>query len=137
MYTEVTEYDAASGRIIGLHGGPVEALRIDVKYSVPGSYDRNTHYIDLSGPTPEPRARPAMPVTQDKASIGVNEPMTLAELPVPCRVTIGPATYDVPDGTLEWSSPMPATYKIKVEAFPYLDWEGEVKVVESGVHTDE
>jgi hypothetical protein len=51
-------------------------------------------------------------------------------------VTVGSAAYDVPDGVLEWSSPMPATYVIRAEAFPYREWKGEVTVVESGVQTD-
>jgi hypothetical protein len=51
-------------------------------------------------------------------------------------VTIGRETYDVSDGELEWSTPMPATYSVKVELFPYLDWTSEVTAVAGNVQTN-
>ena len=130
----VTVYDADTGRIIGLTCGPRSMVLLNETVFVEGNYPADTHYIDLSGTEPEPRTRPVMPVTQDKADVEVNEPVILSNLPVPCRVTIGPAVYEVPDGTLEWSAAMPSAYGIEIEAFPYLNWKGKVTVVESIIH---
>lgn len=135
MFVIATLYDENTGRISVCHYGEEETVKLNAIYYVLGHYDSETHYIDLSGDNPEPRERPAMPVTQDKTEITADgeDFITLAGLPMPCRVHIGSAEYDVPDGALEWSALMPAAYKIKAEAFPYLDWEGEVRAVASDV----
>jgi hypothetical protein len=133
----VTVYDAHTGRIVGYTCGPRSMVLLNETVFVEGNYSPDTHYIDLSGDEPTPRERPAMPVSQDKAEITADgeDFISLAGLPELCRVRIGSAEYDVPDGALEWSTVMPATYKIEIEAFPYRDWEGEVTAIEGGLQT--
>ncbi|MDR1471365.1 MAG: hypothetical protein LBS75_02485 [Synergistaceae bacterium] len=131
-------YDQDTSRILALRFGSRQSISLESLPYVAGDWNPDTHYIDLSGDEPTPRECPAMPVSQDKAEITADgeDFMSLAGLPEPCRVRIGSAEYDVPDGALEWSTVMPAAYKIEVEAFPYLTWEGEVRAVEGDVQTE-
>ncbi len=49
-------------------------------------------------------------------------------LPIPCRVHVDELVYDVDDGELEWTTPVSGTHQVRVEAWPYLDWERPVEV---------
>jgi hypothetical protein len=135
----VTFYEMGTGKIIGNMSGPPDCVALSVESEdspyVLGYFDIDEHYIDLSGEAPEPRLRPAMPVSQDKTAIMADgeDAVALSGLPAPCKATIGSAEYDVEDGKLEWSTLMPATYPIRAEAFPYLDWKGEVAAVAGDV----
>jgi hypothetical protein len=103
-----------------------------------GDYDIGTNYVNLTQSPPAITPRPSMPITQDRTTITADgdEVMTLSGLPIPCTVRIKGNVYDVPDGVLEWATLMPATYPITVEAFPYLNWEGEVTANASDVQTE-
>ena len=49
--------------------------------------------------------------------------VTISDLPSPCSLTTYGNTYEVLDGTVELLYDMVGDYLVKVEAFPYLDWE--------------
>ena len=46
---------------------------------------------------------------------------TLIGLPVPCVVHINQTGYSCSEPVAELSFPYPGTYRIRIEAFPYLD----------------
>jgi|GEM_PF-2988890 len=53
---------------------------------------------------------------------------TLANLPMPCTITINGTAYPCEDDGAELDLLYPGIYKIKVFAFPYLDAEFEVTI---------
>lgn len=53
---------------------------------------------------------------------------SLTGLPVPAILHIDGETYTVDDGEAELDFILPGTYRLRVEAWPYKDWDGEVTV---------
>jgi hypothetical protein len=135
---EVTLYNPKNGMILASRYGQQASIDLEGLPCVAGTYDAGTYYIDIAQSPPVAVLRPAPQIAQDKTEIIADgsDTVTLSSLPVPCVVTAGEARYDVPDGELEWATLMPATYRIRVEAFPYLDWESEVTAVAGDVQAD-
>lgn len=52
----------------------------------------------------------------------------LTNLPIPSTLYIDGTAYLVDQFTVELDFPLPGTYSLRVEAFPYLDWTAEVTV---------
>jgi len=52
----------------------------------------------------------------------------LTRLPQPCKVTVNGTTWDVPDGTFEYATPLSGTHEVAVSAWPHLDWRTSVEV---------
>lgn len=77
--------------------------------------DWNTHYI-LDG---EPTERPASPVFRTD--------LTLYDVPNGSTLWINGLSYAV-EGEVELEFPLPGTYSLRVECFPYLDYIDEVTV---------
>ena len=79
---------------------------------------------DLPDPSSEYVSGGALTARPDQATAvsGTN----LINLPIPAWVTIGEDRYEVTDGTAELSFPIPGKYGVKVEAYPYKDWYGEI-----------
>lgn len=113
----VTEYDPATGQL-GMSWGysTLEGLELNVREGIgyaDGRWDARTHYI-LNG---QPTERPASPVTlSDLTLLGVPDGSTL---------WINGESYDA-EGDVELEFPLPGTYRLRVECWPYKDWEGEV-----------
>jgi hypothetical protein len=82
---------------------------------VEGAWDGETHYV-LDGVATE---RPANPATLDG--------LTLNNLPVPCKIVINSTYYDCTDDTAELEFDYAGTYKVIIEAFPYLNAEFEIE----------
>ena len=84
----------------------------DVGYA-DGRWDAETHYI-LNG---QPTERPASPV--------ILSDFTLSAVPTGSTLTINGERYDA-EGDVELEFPLAGTYRLRVECWPYKDWEGEV-----------
>ena len=102
-----------------------QALEFALKHNVPDGcaaldvptthIDFNRHYV-LNG---ELTQRPTSPVTRtDLTLLGVPEGSTL---------WINGESYDA-EGDVALEFPLPGTYRLRVECFPYLDWTDEVVV---------
>jgi hypothetical protein len=118
-----TEYNSTTGQMGGVHSGYQDAESVlsqifmtGMDAAVEGEYDNRTHYI-LNG---EPTERPTQSTTLDGRS--------LTGLPVPATLHIDGETYTVDNGEAELEFPLPGTYRLRVEAWPFKDWEGEVTV---------
>jgi hypothetical protein len=91
---------------------------------ITGRFDYLKTYI-LNG---QPTERPAAPVTLSG--------LTLQGVPAGSTLTIASASlstsngerYDNVTGDVELEFPLPGTYSLRVECWPYKDWEGEVTV---------
>jgi hypothetical protein len=91
---------------------------------ITGRFDYLKTYI-LNG---QPTERPAAPVTLSG--------LTLQGVPAGSTLTINGERYDNVEGDVELEFPLPGTYSLRVECWPYKDWEGEVVVpVVSGVES--
>jgi hypothetical protein len=91
---------------------------------VEGSPDDRLAYI-LNGAVTD---KPAMPCTLDKDTILANgiDAAILGNLPNPSIVTVGSQVVEVTDGTLTIRVNYAKDYPVKVESFPYLDWQGVI-----------
>jgi len=86
----------------------------DVGYA-DGRWDADTHYI-ING---QPTERQTSPVSLSD--------LTLQGVPAGSTLTINGESYSA-EGTVELEFPLPGTYSLRVECWPYKDWEGEVVV---------
>lgn len=115
----ITVYNQASGKILSVVSSNsleiLEANREMYDYCIDGSYDSDTHYILNDQPT----ERPASPVTLSD--------LTLLGVPAGSTLTINGESYEA-EGDVELEFPLPGTYSLRVECWPYKDWAGEVVV---------
>ena len=95
---------------------------------IEGEGEASTHYVDITQTphkivprTPQRTAQSTLQIAADG-----NDSLILSDLPIPCSVRIGEATYEVDDGVLEWSTVLVGKYPITINSFPHLDWKAEV-----------
>ena len=79
-----------------------------------------THYVRAGTLSPRPELTPVLETIPGGFRLG--------GLPIPCRVHVDELVYNVPDGELEWTTPVSGSHHVRVEAWPYLDWERPVEV---------
>ena len=117
MMDTVSYYDT-TGKILHTYSG-LCLDRVDAEHPelsrVDGIHSGKTHYI-LGGEVTE---RPASPVTRTG--------LTLLDVPEGSKLWINGVSYDAA-GTVELEFPLPGTYRLRVECFPFLDWNDEVTV---------
>jgi hypothetical protein len=112
----VTEYkDDKLGLILGFQDDESMLLNMQGRSYVVGEYDGAFTYI-LNG---QPTERPASPVTRTD--------LTLFDVPNGATLWINGVSYAA-EGEVELEFPLPGTYSLQVECWPYKDWEGEVVV---------
>lgn len=112
----VTEYkDDKLGLILGFQDDESMLLNMQGRTYVVGEYDGAFTYI-LNG---KPTERPTSPVTLSD--------LTLQGVPAGSTLTINGESYSA-EGAVELEFPLPGTYSLRVECWPYKDWEGEVVV---------
>lgn len=80
-----------------------------------GQAYQTTHYVDGG----ELTERPTSPVSLSG--------LTLQGVPAGSTLTINGERYEA-EGDVELEFPLPGTYRLRVECWPYKDWEGEVTV---------
>ena len=117
-----TEYNSTTGQIGGVHSGYQDAESVlsqifmtGMDAVVEGEYDNRTNYI-LNG---RPTERPASPVTRTD--------LTLFDVPNGATLWINGVSYAA-EGEVELEFPLPGSYSLRVECFPYLDWTDEVAI---------
>lgn len=107
-YIEIEE----NGRIIGNHSIPGEILDLNPHMRLlEGSANPDTHFVKNGEITERP-------IQQTKLN-----GLTLTDLPVPCTILINGTPYECDSDTAELEFDQPTTYTIRVEAWPYQDWE--------------
>jgi hypothetical protein len=91
------------------------------------TYD--TYYYDYTSTTITPR--PTMAATANKLTITADgvDTCIISSLPNPCSVTVDDATYEVIDGSFEFSTLLAGEYVVKLESFPYKPKEFLVTAV--------
>ncbi len=121
----ISEYDISSGKIEWVKSFS-DQESYELNNSIPhvfGSFDRDLYFIKDGQPT----ERPASPVTRTD--------LTLFDVPNGATLWINGVSYAA-EGDVELEFPLPGTYSLRVECWPYKDWEGEVVVpVVSGVES--
>ena len=114
----ITEYDEASGQLGFIKGFSDEEtydLNSEGVAHVMGSYSGEDYYV-VDGEAVE---RPASPVTLSD--------LTLSAVPAGSTLTINGERYET-EGDVELEFPMRGVYMLRVECWPYRDWQGEVEV---------
>lgn len=113
-----SEYEPISGRIYRnqyFDGPEMAEINLGDHY-VEGDYRGEEYYI-LNG---QPTERPASPVSLSD--------LTLFGVPSGSALMINGERYENVEGDVELEFPLPGTYRLRVECWPYKDWEGEVVV---------
>lgn len=122
-------FDIASGRIESVGGASsLEGARLQGRRAgqdvvlVAGPVTSQTHYVVNDALAP----RPLCPVF-DRVQIRADgiEAARL-DLGQPFSALVDSVPYEVADGVLEIATAMPATYKVRVCAWPYQDYEVEI-----------
>lgn len=103
---------ALTGHIVTCEEGAKEYERMGYAW-VDGQHDCQTHYF-LNGEVTE---RPASPITRSD--------LTLSDVPAGSTLYINGTAYPA-EGEVTLDFPLPGTYSLRVECFPYLDWTDEV-----------
>lgn len=108
------EYDK-KGRITGsYHISPeIYELNKGSKNFAEGKGDINTQYVDVN--TGEIKDKLVQQTALYKSK--------LHRLPVPCTIYINDTAYECDSDTAELEFDQPTIYTIRVEAWPYQDWE--------------
>lgn len=115
-----TEYNSQSGRIGGTLFAADDAVLQSMRdmthfdAELDGHWPGEEYYISNGQPT----ERPASPVTLSE--------LTLQGVPAGSTLTINGESYENVEGDIELEFPLPGTYRLRVECWPYRDWEGEV-----------
>jgi hypothetical protein len=128
MSYAVSEYDPVTGKIdMAWAFSTRESLDLNtcpgVSY-VEGRWDSRAYYI-VKG---EPTERPPSPVRLTGLTLqGVPAGSTLTIASASLSTSNG-ARYDNVEGDVELEFPLPGTYRLRVECWPYKDWEGEVVI---------
>ena len=116
-------YYSASGRIESTYEGLCLEAMDDINTPLNrcyGVFDYQTTFIDLTDPeNPTPAERPASPVTRTD--------LTLHDVPNGATLWINGVSYPA-EGEVELEFPLPGTFNLRVECFPFLDWTGSVTV---------
>lgn len=106
------EYDENTGLIIGNYDLSPELYELNKdKQMMEGIADPATQYIKNGQITDRP--------IQQTNLTG----LTLTDLPVPCTIIINGQSYECESETAELEFDQPTIYTIRVEAWPYQDWE--------------
>ena len=116
----VTKYVISTGRILSVHWfaeeDSVAANTTETEDFVEGEYYDDAYYVSDAQPTERP--------TQSTQLTG----LTLTALPANATLHIDDQAYPLDDTTVDLDFPLPGTYRLRVECWPYLDWTGEVTV---------
>ncbi len=125
MNSTLIGFDPATGRILSQVYGeidPAQQQTLEDKgmgaVVVPntiGLFSQYEQYI-LNG---EVTKRPTSPVTRTD--------LTLHDVPNGATLWVAGASYSA-EGEVELAFPLPGTFSLRVECFPYLDWNDEVAV---------
>jgi hypothetical protein len=120
MYSEHTMDAAEKNNILRTFPG-AQALTC-------GRCDKTYQYVDTA--TCTLASRPEMPAVQgvDGAVFSTVSPLTMSRLPAPCTIYIDGTPYECNESSVELDLPMPGTYRIRIEAFPYLNKEFTVEI---------
>jgi len=116
---ECTYFDLSTGKLDEYRhmGSEAErALNQRPGYGlVDGIWDHRTHYVQNDQAIPRP----------DQAT--TLNGLTLMNVPPGSTVLLDGQSYPA-EGDVELECPLPGTYQLRVIAWPYKDWEGEVTV---------
>lgn len=120
--TKTVSYDA-EGRITGMVENALAYVRqrqIAGERLVIGEGHWNTHYVDLSGTTPEIRERPAFASTFDPPSVAIRVEAILAGVPAGEIAFTGPVSGGGhhEGGDLHVGFTVPGIYQIAIDPFP-------------------
>lgn len=73
-------------------------------------------------------ARPTMPLSVSNSSIAPDAILTISGIPEGAELWHPDGVDIVVGGTVEWSTPVPGTYRFTFEKFPFIEQEVTVEV---------
>lgn len=125
MNTNFLVFDPNSGRITQ-YGNTDEAAAQYMKSQNPNMIigyiaDMETDYV-FNGSV---RPRPSLLGFEKTEIVANGQDAAIMTLPEPMEVVIDENVYQI-ENVLEIVSDMPATYKVEIKHFPYLDFEAEI-----------
>lgn len=110
--------DGALAAILARGGAAIETDRPDFDVVAEGYVESGTL-----------KRRPVLPIAIDKRVIAADDAdaAAVSGLPDPCTVWIDDAPHAVTGGTLALTSPMPAVYRLRVDQWPAMPFEADIR----------
>ena len=114
----VTFYDPDTGQITGCLCCSESALQENIKdkHWIPGLSNPAQEYVNLK--KMKICRRPLMDIKIQKNF--------LSNIPVNAKIEINKEIYELTDGEIVYETPIAGVYPVRIESFPYQDWEGEI-----------
>lgn len=126
-----TVYDTRNGRILR-SGSASDLQTVYAQVREPfedimlfENWSFGTHYI-VGGVA---IARPTNPGFNKTEITADGSDAAILSLGTPFAAVIDGAPHSIADGVLEITSELPATYRVRVEAFPFLDYVAEIVAI--------
>lgn len=113
----LTEYNLTTGEITTAYSfpeGEEDSVTQREGFGYVEGFAHGDAWYVLDGELTE---RPASPVSRAN--------LTLLNVPEGSKLTVNGESFDA-EGEVELEIPLPGTYSVRVECFPYLDFEEEV-----------
>lgn len=124
-----TTYDETTGQVLGVWTCPAGEKPLTRIPYIPGAFDFKAHYINTR--TQEVMERPDFSYLPPKTqTLRVGQPLSILGVPWGTEISIAGHTYKVDDGSFEWSSSVPGSWRCVMTNFPYREYEFAVEVVQ-------
>lgn len=131
MHRTYQRYDPKTGRIfstVTVAEDIAGHMRAQGETLIEGEGNDLEHFVDVSISPPKIRERQKQTTRQDKKRIKADgeDVCTISALPKPCILDLNGERIEVGDGAFLFSTVFSSVYQIRVEAFPWQDWIGEI-----------
>lgn len=130
----VTIYEIRSGRISRVVTAPESMIQDQAQAGesyVAGSANTLTQYVNTAKRRVESRPTINGAVSKNPFVADGVDTSCISGLPQPCTVTLGGQRYWVEDGVFGFTTDVPGTFSLTVQAWPYLDAEFIVEAIDA------
>lgn len=130
----VTIYEIRSGRISRVVTAPESMIQDQAQAGesyVAGSANTLTQYVNTAKRRVENRPKISATVSKSVILADGADIASISGLPQPCTVTLGGHRYRVEDGVFGFTTDVPGTFSLTVQAWPYLDAEFIVEAIDA------
>lgn len=118
-------YDVITGRILKCGSCPESMLYLQAHEGLEiktGHADNSKQYV-LDGKVVN---KPNFPVSIDKTTVVPGELVTINNVPIGTKAFVDGEMFTVDDGSLSLTFDIEGEYKILMDCFPYLPYEGTI-----------
>lgn len=130
----LTVYNTKTGKINRIVDAPDIIAQLQAGEGeawITGNSDDLTQYVDTAKRRVENRPKISATVSKSVILADGADIASISGLPQPCTVTLGGQRYWVEDGVFGFTTDVPGTFSLTVQAWPYLDAEFIVEAIDA------